>query len=208
MTKHTPSESSIETPYTKKTLEQKGANKTALQKEIGWPMEPRRPMVCLPTGVTEALGGALLRETLPGILTLPVEILVLGKGSASYGSLFTELSKENDHRISIVKNEPDAMSKMYAAADIALFLSDASDLPEVKLCLAYGVVPIAPIPTDRTTGAVRLQDYDPVQETGNAFLYETPDSWRFFAALVRALETFKFPFDWRTIQRHCMEAVE
>ena len=64
----------------------------------------------------------------------------------------------------------------------------------------YGAVPIAP----RTPS---LQNYNPVQESGNAFLYDELTKWHCFGAIVRALETFNFPFDWRTIQRHCMEEV-
>jgi len=70
------------------------------------------------------------------------------------------------------------------------------------MCLAYGVVPVAPADTDG------LDNYNPVQESGNAFTYDQPDVWRSFTAIVRAMETFKFPFDWRTIQKHCMNSAE
>ena len=89
---------------------------------------------------------------------------------------------------------------MYAAADAALFLADPSTLPELRHCLQYGVVPIA-----SECGA--LENYNPIQESGNAFLYEKLDPWHCFAAIVRATETHCFPFDWRTIQKHCMESM-
>lgn len=185
--------------YSAATLDQKVQNKLALQKELGWPEEGKRPVLCFPAGMTDALGGKLLRRVLPGILTQQAEILVLGKGSASYGSLFTDLAKEHGHRVHIVQNDEPDVRRMYAAADVAMFLSDAPT-KEIGHCLAYGVVPVSlPFPL--------LEDYDPVQETGVAFLFQQPTEWHAFAALVRALETLKFPFDWRTIQRHGMEAV-
>ncbi|MBI3816230.1 hypothetical protein HY285_01635 [Candidatus Peregrinibacteria bacterium] len=186
--------------YSIGSLDQKIQNKTALQEELGWPKEPKRPILCLPAGMTETLGGELLRETLPGILSLEVEILILGKGSAAYGSLFTKLAQEQKHRMHIVSSEESAVRRMVAAADMALFLSEHAS-KELAFCLPYGVVPIAP----RLPG---LEDYNPVQETGNAFLFEAKTEWHCFAALVRACETYRFPFDWRTIQRHCMESVE
>lgn len=186
--------------YSAATLDQKVQNKTTLQKELGWPEESKRPIVCFPAGMTETLGGALLRELLPGMLTQQIEILVLGKGSSEYGSLFTSLAKEHGHRIHIVKNDDESIRAMLAAADMAMFLSDVLT-KEISQCLAYGVVPLSlPQP--------KLEDYDPVQEAGNAFLFAQPTPWHAFASLVRALETFKFPFDWRTIQRHCMETVK
>ncbi|MDD5623529.1 MAG: hypothetical protein PHI23_02360 [Candidatus Peribacteraceae bacterium] len=194
-----PSESKIQQKYSARTLEKKVINKEALQKEIGWPMEPKRPMIALPLGMSLDLGGTLFKELLPGLLSLPVELLVLGRGSSEFGALFTKMAKERGHRVYIVPDTEEAIHKMYAAADMALFLKDPSPLPELAACLDYGVVPVAP---ECTT----LENYNPVQESGNAFLFEEPNAWHCFAALVRALETYRFPFDWRTIQRHGMES--
>jgi|GEM_PF-354621 starch synthase len=209
--------------YSIATLEQKVQNKLTLQRELGWPQEPRRPLLCLPAGMTDELGGALLLEILPGILSLPVELLILGQGSHSYGSLFTKLAKEQGHRVAIVPTEEHAMRRLLAASDIALFFRDPTHLSELYHCLSYGIIPIAPeVPC--------LENYDPVQESGDAFLYPSTSSplrsssfegqagqaastsseqspWHFFGSLVRALETYKLPFDWRTIQRHGMEKV-
>lgn len=187
--------------YTAKSLEKKEANKLSLQEEFGWPLESKRPMICLPAGMSDALGGALLEELIPGLFSLPLEILVVGQGSNHYGELFTKLSKENNHRLTIVLNEDTALRKMYAASDMALFLSDPSGMPELSQCLAYGVVPISP--TNE-----RITDYNPVQESGNAFVYNDASVWSVYAAIVRAVETSRFPFDWRTIQRNGMESVK
>lgn len=180
------------------SLEEKVKNKMALQKQFGWPQEPKCPLFCLPAGMNKSLGGVLLKEVLPGLLTLNVQLVIRGKGSNEYGSLFTELAKTHNHRIAIIPDTEARLGQMFAAADAALFLADPSTLPELKQCLNHGVVPIAPECT-------ALENYNPVQESGNAFLYEKTDPWHCFAAIVRALETHVFPFDWRTIQRHCME---
>src|SRR4051812_48170511 len=90
--------------YSIGTLEKKVQNKTALQEKFGWPKEPRRPLLCFPAGMTDDLGGQLLQEVLPGILSMEVEVLILGKGSATYGTLFTKLAKEHSHRVHIVEN--------------------------------------------------------------------------------------------------------
>jgi starch synthase len=192
--------------YSIKTLEQKVRNKAALQKELGWPVEGKRAMAALPLGMTDDLGGSVLRTMLPGLLSQSLEIVILGKGGKDYGALFTELQKESGHRIAILPADDVALHRILAGADMALFLSDVGGQSILQTCLAYGVVPIAP-ETDR------LESYDPVQERGDAFLFSPGKSgeqtaWSAYAAVVRAIETFKFPFDWRTIQRHCMEAAK
>ncbi|MCF7844552.1 MAG: hypothetical protein K9M03_01860 [Kiritimatiellales bacterium] len=193
------SDATIPHRYNGKTLENKVKNKTALQKELGWPAESKRMMLCLPAGMTDALGGKLMEEILSGLLTLPVELLIRGKGSAQYGELFTKLAKENSHRIAIIPDKEEAVHAMYAAADAALYFADPAELKELHESLRFGVVPITPDCKD-------LDAYDPIQESGCAFTYEELNVWHCFAAIVRALETQKFPFDWRTVQRYCMES--
>ena len=134
-------------------------------------------------------------------MSLQIELLILGKGPQKYGEFFSKLASDQSHRVHIVAESDEAKRKMYAAADIALFLSDPNELPELKHALSYGAVPVSP-------ASDLLDDYNAVQESGNAFLYEKETMWHAFAALVRAVETYKFPFDWRTIQRHCMERVK
>ncbi len=76
------------------------------------------------------------------------------------------------------------------AADIALVF----DFTDVEELLANGIIPIS---QERP----EVSDYDPNHETGNAFIYKNTSPWSIFAALVRAVETFKFPYDWKHIIR-------
>lgn len=186
--------------YSARTIEHKMENKTALQEELKWIPEPKQPLVCLPSGITDELGGKLLEEVLPGLMELPIGIVIRGRGGKKYGELFTKLSKSAGHRVAILPDDEDSMRKMLAGCDIALFLS-GTDAETVENALRYGVVPVS-LPG----GA--LDNYNPVQESGNSFVYEQPTMWQCFGSLVRALETFKFPYDWRTIQRHAIESMD
>ena len=85
------SDSLIEQKYSLKSLEQKVSNKTALRKELGWPIEGKRPMVALPLGMSDELGGKVLKFLLPGLPTQSLELVVLGKGSKEYGALLSNL---------------------------------------------------------------------------------------------------------------------
>lgn len=183
-----------------RTLEAKIENKLAFQKELGWVAEPKIPLLCLSGGMSDAQGGKEFQEVLPGIIGLGCQILVRGIGSPDYGKIFTKLEHDTPHRIKILRDEEALRRKMYAASDISLFF--ARDKGEELLnCLAYAAVPVSP-------KQPLLQDYNPVQESGNAFLADPHTPWTWFAALVRSLETYKLPYDWRTIQRHCMETVK
>lgn len=162
--------------------------------------EPKQPIVCIPTAISESMGGKLLDEVLQGLLELPIGIVILGKGSKKYGDLFTKLSKDSGHRIGILPDDEESVRRMIAGSDIALFCTD-KPRDMLELTLRYGCIPVA-------AKSDLLQNYNPAQEVGNAFVFEESTGWQCFAALVRALETFKFPYDWRTIQRHAIESME
>ncbi len=187
--------------YSARTIEHKAENKTALQEELGWVNEPKQPIVCFPAGMTDALGGELMEKTIEGILELPVGLVIRGRGSKKYGELFTKLAKAHPHKIGILADDETSLRKMLAGSDIAMFFSEKDDDLEVLNALRYGVIPVS-------LGADHLDNYNPVQESGNAFVYEEANPWLCFGSLVRALETFKFPYDWRVVQRHAMESMD
>ncbi len=187
--------------FSARTSEHKTDNKLALQEELGWVAEPKQPIVCLPTGITDALGGELLDQVLPGMLELPIGIVIRGRGSKKYGELFTKIAKMSSHRVAIVQDDEVHLRKLLAGSDMGMFFAAQDENDELENAMRYGVIPISlPRPM--------ADNYNPVQESGNAFIYSEPTAWQCFASLVRALETFKFPYDWRTIQRHAMEAMD
>ncbi len=184
--------------FSVKTLEAKIDNKLNLQEELGWVKEAKLPLLCIPGGMTDELGGQEFEEVIGGIMSLNCALIVRGVGSEKYGKMFTQLEREYGHRVKIIKDEEEIRRKMYASSDISLFF--APDDAELGHCLAYGAVPISPEQD-------LLADYNPVQESGNAFIANPHTPWNWFAALVRATETYKLPYDWRTIQKHCMESM-
>ncbi|PIP65198.1 hypothetical protein COU77_03705 [Candidatus Peregrinibacteria bacterium CG10_big_fil_rev_8_21_14_0_10_49_16] len=189
---HTYKQQKVQSP------EEKAEHKSALQSALGWPKEARLPLICIPTELTDALGGNLLLDLLPGLLSLPVQILIRGCGNASYGNAMTALQKEYEHKIAIIPNTEKDTTAMLLAADIAVFCSDPQDVPELKACMGAGVIPVTP----KTS---QVQEYNPIQENGYAFFYQSPSHWHAFAAVVRAIETYRFPYDWRTIQKECIK---
>ena len=158
------SDNAIAYKYGLKNLEDKIKNKTAFQSRLGWPAEPKMAMFCLPAGMTDSLGGKLLKQVLPGLLSLPIELVIVGKGTREYGEQFTKLAEEKKHRIAIIPDKPDARNAMYASCDGAIFFSDPSGLKELKECLKYGVVPVSP-------ACKHLEPYDPIPGNPNTILH-------------------------------------
>lgn len=181
------------------SAEEKATAKAALQKELGWQLEPRRAVICVPTGLSEAAGGAIFEELVGGLPVLQAQIVILGKGSEHFGRLCTKLAKERGHQVAIVPSDNASVAAMLKASDIALFLT-APNRSMVETMIGHGIVPVCPQCED-------VQNYNPNQESGIGFTYDGETGWHCFAALTRCLETFRFPFDWKTIQRNGLESL-
>jgi len=89
----------------------------------------------------------------------------------------------------------------FEACDMMIILSDMIDENFLYDLWQNGIIPIA------SESVHPLSNYNPNDETGNAFTYASKNIWEIFASTVRAIETFKFPYDWKHIIRQGMKAL-
>jgi starch synthase len=71
------------------------------------------------------------------------------------------------------------------------------------LAMRYGSIPIV-----RQTGGLAdtVQEFDPMLNTGNGFCFPRYDAFQFFAAVVRALEVYRFTESWSDLMQRAMLA--
>jgi starch synthase len=71
------------------------------------------------------------------------------------------------------------------------------------LALRYGSIPIV-----RSTGGLAdtVRDYDPRMGEGNGFAFRAYDSMALYTALVRAIETYRYPSVWQQLIFRAMSA--
>jgi hypothetical protein len=143
-----------------------------------------------------------LFNLLEGLMVLNVKTIVIDTQQPSDINNLGELSDHQAGQIIWYNPEQDnsgrareekEIDRLLLASDIAVIFNHHSDL--IKLLMNYGVVIVA------DESSPQLENYKPNEETGNAFLFNRRDLWSVFAAMVRALETFKFPYDWQHIVR-------
>ena len=94
--------------------------------------------------------------------------------------------------VTIVRERDAHYAEMWRACDMAFCLSAEA----VEDALDAMIVPLSP------KKMPRLQNYAPKREKGNAFTFEKMNPWLMFAAMVRACETYRFPFDWKCTVRN------
>lgn len=128
-----------------------------------------------------------------------LEQLIAGSSNLNLQIIVTsdqkfKLDNKNAHQIEYT---PENRHNLIAAADMAI----AFDFTDIEELMIHGTVPIS-------SKKPQLKDYNPNAESGNSFIYPQKNAWSTFAALVRALETYRFPYDWRHVIREGVKSVQ
>lgn len=129
-----------------------------------------------------------LKGLFDGVANLGLEMVVVAD---------TNLDFFKNNGVKILPYSRKNRKLLLEASDMALSFS-FNDVHEMFL---YGIVPV-------TGERPEVKNYDPTHETGNSFVYNKENTWSVFAALVRALETYKFPYDWKSIVRSAIDSIE
>ncbi len=167
-------------------LNQKKQSKKLLCKDLS--MQPKKPLVAimLESELKPAME-AQLTALLQGLHAIDTNVVIIAdKNSPDFTLPNTRTLPYNRQNRKV----------LLESADIAVSFS----FNDVEEMLLNGVVPVTPPRKE-------VKDYDPQSEIGNGFVYRKEDSWYIFAALVRAIETFKFPYDWKHIVREGISSI-
>jgi len=196
-------DSSIAARYDIGSIEKKVEDKLALQKEVGLPQDAAVPVIGLISRLYDQKGLDLIANIMWGLMRLNVQLVVLGAGDARYEELFRANARDNPTRVSAtIGFKPVLAQHIYAGSDMFLMPSrfEPCGLGQL-ISLRYGTIPIV-----RATGGLAdtIDDWDPVRQTGNGFVFTAYDHWDLYAQVVRAVETFRQPALWRRMQATAM----
>jgi starch synthase len=128
-----------------------------------------------------------------------VQFILLGTGDPHYHQMFTKIAQAYPQKAAIFLtfNAPLAQ-KIYAGCDLFLMPSrfEPCGLGQM-IAMRYGSVPVV-----RATGGLAdtVHNFDARTGEGNGFTFTRYDRWALFAAVVRALETYRHQEVWRKLQ--------
>ena len=190
--------------YSQAQLDARTANKRALQLECGLPVDANIPTLVMTSRLNNQKGIDLVADTIDHILdTLPVQFVMMGTGDQHYHEFFSQLSTRYPQRVAaFLKHDPSMERRMCAGGDMLLMPSRSEPSgTNQKIALRYGCVPIV-----RAVGGLAdtVQDFDARNETGAGFTFKPYDRWALFATVVRAVQTYSSPAQWRGLQQRGM----
>ena len=133
-----------------------------------------------------------LRRLVEGLSHLPIHfrVLLVGKTAKSKHIMKNTYEIEQDH-----------IEQFFTFAHMVLFLSEHPSKALVKRAVSQSAVPIA------HASVPFLKNYEAPSENGNAFTFADFSSWSMYTAIVRALENYNFPYDWKNIIRDAKQSL-
>jgi len=177
--------------FNKDSLEGKRENKRRLQQTLGLP-ESNAPMFAMITRLAEQKGLDIVSLVMDELMSLDIQLVVLGTGDGRYESLFRGYAHHFPHKVSAnITFDSTLAQRIYAGADIFLMPSVYEPCGLGQLfALRHGTIPIV-----RKTGGLAdtVRHFDPATGQGNGFVFEDYVASGLMWAVRQALDVYGTP---------------
>lgn len=196
----------LASPYSANSLEERQANKIALQQEVGLPTEPRSPLLAIISRLNHQKGTDLALKALRLLLSTndtPLQVIILGTGPVEMEEAARQLQSDYPSQARVVNRCDLRLSRrIFAGADAILLPARCEPCGHSQMiALRYGCVPIA-----HAIGGLRdtIRDYDE-SKVSTGFLFQKATLQALVSAIQRALQVYDDPQAWRLLQQRGME---
>jgi starch synthase len=181
----------IPTNYSSDKMEGKKKCKRALRKKAGLPLVRKDvPLIGIISRLADQKGFDLIGAVADQLLSLDLQIVVLGTGDQKYHDLFNTLEKKYPKKIRVFLEFNDELAHLIEAGS-DMFLMPSRYEPcglNQMYSLKYGAIPIV-----RATGGLAdtIENANPAKGTGNGFVFKNYDAKEMLNTIKFALEVYK-----------------
>mgnify|MGYP001182244264 FL=1 len=190
--------------YGTQSLAKKPVNREKLREEFALDTSVDKPVLGVVSKLTEQKGTDLLLESVPQIIDLGYQIVIVGAGDEKYEQAVKRAGKRYGKNLSvrIAVDDTSLERKVYAGSDMFLVPSrfEPCGLGQI-IALRYGAVPVV-----RGTGGLldTVRDYTEDADDGNGFIFYEFSMVSMLDALLRAITAYEDKAAWRKLQTRAM----
>jgi starch synthase len=194
----------IKQHYTVDSLDQRAANKRALQQAANLPVSERSTLFGVVTRLFAQKGIDLVAVAFDSMLAnREAQLAVLGTGDEEVHRMLLQLQEKYPSKVKVwLDFNPPLGQQIYAGCDCFLMPSryEPCGLGQL-ISLRYGAVPLV-----RKTGGLAdtVQNADLPLRSGTGFVFEQPHARELEHACWRAIAAFEDPAGWRALQERGM----
>jgi starch synthase len=186
-------------------IKEKVKNKLKLQEKLGFTVTEDIPMIGIVTRLVKQKGLDLIVEKLQELLSLPIQIVLLGNGDGYYEDIFQYYASIYPSRISTnIIFDVGLAQQIYAASDMFLMpsLFEPCGIGQL-IALKYGSIPII-----RETGGLKdtITPYNKYTGKGNGFSFNNYNGQELLEAINRALNLYKDKTSWDKLVQNAMSS--
>ncbi len=189
--------------YSADDLSGKRAAKAELLARYGLPTDPpalARPLIGMVSRMVDQKGLDLIRDAKPRLDALDATFTIVGSGADHYEEMWRARAAERPDRVGVVVGFDESLAHLVeAGADLFLMPSryEPCGLNQMY-SMRYGTVPVV-----RATGGLAdtVTPYDAASGSGTGFVFDAYSADAMVDAIEAALDVFRQPERWRTIQR-------
>ena len=176
-------------------VEGKAKVKSALQAEVGLPVEPDVPVMAMVTRLAGHKGLDLLCYSARRLLAEEnCQLVIVGTGEKQFEAFFKELAAEFPDRVSAqIRFDLGLASRVYAGADIYLMPSKSEPCGLSQMnAMRYGTVPVV-----HATGGLKdtVPGCDENGQGGLGFTFQSYNADDFLASVKRAIHLYQYNRD-------------
>ena len=163
--------------------------KASIQKKFGLEQEREYPLFCSVARLVEQKGIELIREILPQLMALGIQLIIFGQGEQKYVDYFTECAKKYPGQLGFSSDYTEQMaSEIFAGADFYLMPSrfEPCGLSQM-MAMRYGTIPVV-----HETGGLKdsVRPYSDFDGIGDGFSFSNYQGKDLYLAIVEALKVF------------------
>ena len=186
------------------TVELKGKNKEALQKELGLKVDPNIPLIGVVTRLTWQKGIDLIINRLHEMMKRDLQLVILGAGDYQYEHVFEEVAQSYPDKLSVnLKYDFGLSCRIYGSCDMFLMpsLFEPCGLSQM-MSMRYGTVPIV-----RETGGLKdsVAPYNEYLQTGTGFSFANYNAHEMMDTIDYALKVYQDKQAWQIIVNNAMK---
>ncbi|WP_306220222.1 glycogen synthase GlgA [Cohnella sp. WQ 127256] len=187
----------IAVPY-RNSQAKKRQNKTALQQELGLPIDETIPMIGIVSRLTGQKGFDLIGEAMPELMKENIQLVILGSGEPGIEANLREALLKYRNKIALWFGFNEGLARrVYAASDMYLMPSrfEPCGLSQL-IALRYRTVPIV-----RETGGLRdtVEPYNEYTGTGTGFTFGPATTHDLLYTVRRALAFYEKEEHWTRV---------
>lgn len=168
----------------------KAKNKLFLQQTLGLTPDPKTPLIAMVTRLVSHKGLDLVTCVTDEIMSLGVQLVVLGTGDSEYENAMKKTAMRYPGRMSAeLKFDAKLANMIYAGADIFLMPSKSEPCGLSQMvAMRYGTIPVI-----RETGGLKdtVPAFDPTDGSGRGFTFVDYNAHEMLYAVKRCVDLYR-----------------